>query len=200
MRGVFVLPGASFLYLANQACYRTNMRHLPKYSISWAIILGFRLIPFRPANFEPITATLMPFGRLSGVANVLLAVASIAVYDYFTAGIGTWTWIVAFAFALIAVASRWYFTRVQASRKHYVGFAVVATLVFDALTGLTVGPLLFNQPLMVALMGQIPFTIAHLVGNIMLAAVLSPLIQRWIVENKALEFDFSPRRSTLSTN
>ena len=73
-------------------------------------------------------------------------------------------------------------------RKNYVLFAVIGTLFYDAVTGLTIGPLLWGQPFMVALIGQIPFTLLHLAGNITFAVVLSPLLYTWVVENKQLTF------------
>jgi len=52
---------------------------------------------------------------------------------------------------------------------------------------LTIGPLLFGQTFMSAFIGQIPFTFWHLGGNIAFAAILSPLIYDWVIDNKNLE-------------
>ena len=40
---------------------------------------------------------------------------------------------------------------------------------------------------MEALIGQIPFTALHLLGNVSFALVLSPAIYNFIIENKKLE-------------
>ena len=40
---------------------------------------------------------------------------------------------------------------------------------------------------MEALVGQIPFTLRHLLGNIILALVVSPAIEWWVITNPKLE-------------
>ena len=72
-------------------------------------------------------------------------------------------------------------------RINYVKFAVIGTLFFDAITGLTVGPLFFNQSFMSALIGQIPFTILHLIGNVSFAFVVSPILYTYISTNKVID-------------
>jgi hypothetical protein len=64
---------------------------------------------------------------------------------------------------------------------------VIGTLFFDAVTGLSIGPLFFNQSFQGALWGQIPFTLWHLMGNISFALILSPAIYKSIIENKKLD-------------
>ena len=70
--------------------------------------------------------------------------------------------------------------------KHYGGFAVVGTLVYDFITGVVGSYVCFGMPMSVAFAGQIPFTAYHLAGNIVLSAVVSPLLYRWFVSNKHL--------------
>lgn len=62
---------------------------------------------------------------------------------------------------------------------------------YDILTGLTVGPLFFQQPFLQALMGQIPFTVLHLSGNVTLALILSPIIDNAINKENIKQFRFS---------
>jgi len=71
----------------------------------------------------------------------------------------------------------------------YVLYAVVGTVLYDAVTGLSVGPLFYGQPFMDALKGQIPFTINHVLGNVFLALVLSPLVDKWIVTSETLNWN-----------
>ena len=70
---------------------------------------------------------------------------------------------------------------------NYAKFAVVGTLAFDIATGLSIGPLFFHQSFARAVIGQVPFTALHLAGNVSFAVILSPLIYKFIVENKNLE-------------
>jgi hypothetical protein len=67
-------------------------------------------------------------------------------------------------------------------------YSIIGTLVYDALTGLTIGPLMFKMPFMVALVGQIPFTLWHLAGNMVMALVFSPALYKWVLENDNLDW------------
>lgn len=175
------------------------MKYFPKQLILWVGCLVWRLIPARPANVEPLMGTIMPAGTKFGmVSNLLFIVSSMVIYDILTEGIGPWTWVTAFAYAIVTIAATAYFSKLSPTRTHYVGFAVVATIFYDALTGLTLGPIVHQQPFMVAFYGQIPFTLAHLAGNVLVATFLSPLIQKWVVENPALEFQPSPARKNVT--
>jgi len=154
------------------------------FAIGWIITFLIRLIPFRPPNIEPILAAQMPFAKVYGkTAGFLFAFANIVLYDIITGYVGIWTFITAFAYGLLAIAAFRFFAWRGSGVRSYAEFAVIGTLLYDALTGLTVGPLFFGQTLMQAFIGQIPFTAMHLVGNVAFAVTLSPLIE-WILIKK----------------
>lgn len=160
-----------------------------KLLLGWGACFALRLIPFRAPNVEPIMATLMPFSKKFGMlGSFLFGFTSIYFYDVVTAGVGTWTWSVGITYGLVGVASALYFSNRQSSSWNYVKFAVVSTLAFDFITGIVIGPLTHHQNVMQAITGQIPFTMLHLLGNVLMAAVVSPLVYRWVMENKALEY------------
>jgi len=171
-----------------------------KYIVGFVICLLIRLIPFRPPNIEPILATQMPFAKAYGkLAGFLFAFISMVLYDLITGKVGMWTFITALAYGLLGLWASFYFKNKTNSSWNYAKFAVMGTLAFDITTGLSIGPLFFNQPFMEALIGQIPFSALHLVGNISFAIVLSPLIYRLVIENKKLETQslamiFNPKR------
>lgn len=73
-------------------------------------------------------------------------------------------------------------------------FAIAATIFFDLLTGVLLGPVLFGGSMREAFIGQIPFTVKHLLGNIFLAATVSPAIDRWAVSNRQLELGWKMAR------
>lgn len=161
-----------------------------KFAIGWALSLGLRLVPFRPPNLEPILAIQMPFSKRFGVlASFLFATLNIALYDLITGKIGQWTVITALAYGLLAIWSSRYL-RGQRTAWHYGIFAVVGTVLYDAVTGLTIGPLFFGQSFAEAFFGQIPFTAYHVLGNVGLALTISPLVDYWIASNKKLEIAF----------
>ena len=158
------------------------------------IVLGIilcllaRLIPFRAPNIEPIMATLMPFSRAYGaLAGFSFAVLSILLYDITTSTLGMQTFFTAGAYGILGL---WYANYFKNFKKHkddkwiYVRFAIIGTLFYDALTGLTVGPLFFHQSFFESFVGQIPFTALHLLGNISFAFVLSPAIYNFLIRKK----------------
>ncbi|HEX8591610.1 MAG TPA: ECF transporter S component [Candidatus Paceibacterota bacterium] len=164
-------------------------------STGWAkILIGFaavfliRLLPFRPANFEPMLATMMPFATRFGVlTSFFFGFLGIALFDAVTSGFGAWTLVTAAAYGLLGIGAHIYFRNRKATTKNFLAFGVVGTVLYDIVTGLTVGPIFFNQPLMLAVAGQIPFTLMHLLGTVLFTLALSPALHRWVVRNDALE-------------
>jgi phosphotransferase system glucose/maltose/N-acetylglucosamine-specific IIC component len=132
---------------------------------------------------------MMPFGKKGGwLAGALFGMASIAIFDAITGKLGVWTLVTGAMFGLMGAAAGLYLKSRKNSVWQYVGFSVVATLVYDFITGPIMSSMLFKLPFMVALVGQIPFTIWHLGGNIALAGLLSPALYRWVVNNRQLEW------------
>jgi uncharacterized membrane protein len=154
-----------------------------KYVIVFLGVLLVRLLPFRAPNVEPLLSAVMPltkrFGMLEGAG---FAVISIVLYDALTAGLGIWTFA---AYGGIAVGAHFYFQRREATRGNFVRYSIISVLVYDAVTGLTVGPLAFNQSFAAAAAGQIPFTVLHLLGAVLFAIVVSPVLHRWLQESEA---------------
>lgn len=159
-----------------------------KYIVGFIICLLIRLVPFRPPNIEPILATQMPFAKAYGkISGFLFAFLSIVLYDIITGKVGMWTFITAFAYGLLGLWAGFYFKNKNNSSLNYIKFAIIGTLAFDIVTGLSIGPLFFHQPFIEALIGQIPFTAMHLFGNVTFALILSPAIYSFVIENKKLE-------------
>jgi len=163
--------------------------HALKYLIGFVIVFVLRLLPFRPPNIEPVMAIMMPFAKRFGAFGAFLfASLSIVLFDGVTSGWGVWTLVTAFAYGALGVGAHYFFCNRESTVRNYVIFAIFGTVFYDALTGLTIGPLFWDQPFMVAFVGQIPFTLMHLAGNITFAALLSPVLYRFVVENKRLSF------------
>lgn len=158
-----------------------------KYILGFVGVLLIRLIPFRAPNIEPILAAQMPFTRVYGsLASFSFGFLSIIVYDLLTSGVGSWTIVTAFAYGFLGLGAS-YFFKSRSGWKNYAIYAVIATILYDAATGLTIGPIFFDQPFIAALIGQIPFTALHLLGNVSFAIILSPVIEMWISkESKAV--------------
>lgn len=157
----------------------------PKFFIALFLCLVVRLIPFRAPNVEPILATMMPFSKAYGaLVGFSFAVLSILLYDVATGTAGVQTFFTVGAYGILGLWSASYFKKDEGNVGNYVRFAILGTLFFDAFTGLTVGPIFFHQSFIQSLIGQIPFTMLHLMGNIMLALILSPAIYENLIKKK----------------
>ncbi len=159
-----------------------------KFVIGWAVVFLFRLIPFRLPNVEPMLATVMPFSKRYGpLGSFLFGFLGIALYDAVTSGWGIWTLVTALAYGGLGLGAHYFFKNRSASVKNFLSFGIVGTILYDAATGLTIGPLFNGQPFMAALIGQIPFTLLHLAGTIVFSVCLSPAIYRWVVQSEVFE-------------
>ncbi|MBP9749598.1 MAG: hypothetical protein KBD21_02615 [Candidatus Pacebacteria bacterium] len=172
--------------------------HALKYLIGLVIVFALRLFPFRPPNVEPVLATAMPFAKHFGAwGGFLFGSLSIVLFDAVTSGWGVWTLITALAYGVLGAGAHYFFKYRESTVRNYVVFAIFGTLFYDAVTGLTIGPLVWGQPFMVALVGQIPFTLMHLAGNTAFAALLSPVLYRWVVTNRRLTFSWNVSHSAV---
>ncbi|MFA6999638.1 MAG: ECF transporter S component [Candidatus Paceibacterota bacterium] len=160
------------------------MKKQIKYILAFLGVFLIRLIPFRAPNVEPIMAIIMPMGKIYGkLMAFVFGFASIALYDAVTSGFGIWTLITALAYGFVGLGAQYYFKN-RSGWKSYASYAVIATIIYDAVTGLTIGPLFFHQSFIVSLTGQIPFTLLHLLGNVSFAIVLTPSIERWLMKSE----------------
>lgn len=163
-----------------------------KFIIGWAAVFLFRLIPFRPPNFEPMLAVVMPYSKRYGLmGSFLFGFLGIALYDAITSGWGIWTLVTALCYGALGIAAHYFFKNREATASNFLTFGIPGTIAYDAVTML-IGPVFNRQPLMLALVGQIPFTLLHLAGTITFSVLLSPALYRWVLRSDVLEFSFSP--------
>ncbi len=168
-----------------------NKKHWYKYTLGLATCFLIRFIPFRPPNIEPVLATQMPFAKEFGKSSgFFFGFLSIILYDIAVSKTGVWTLITALAYGLLGIWATTYFKNKNGTTIEYAKFAIMSTIVYDIVTGLSIGPIFFGQSFMQALVGQIPFTALHLMGNITFAVFLSPVIQELLIKNKLLENKF----------
>jgi uncharacterized membrane protein len=158
-----------------------------KYAIGLLTVIGLRLLP-HPPNVEPIMSTMMPFskkwGWLSGMIFGLLAILS---FDLLTNTLGIWSLVTAGTYALLGIFAGLYLKNKENKIRYYVAFSIIATIIYDAITGIGIGMLFFNQSFITTFTGQIPFTLYHLGGNIVLSSIVSPILYKWVINNSQLE-------------
>jgi len=160
------------------------MKKQIKYIVIFLSAFLIRLIPFRAPNVEPIMASVMPLGKTYGkLMSFAFGFLSIVLFDSVTSGFGIWTLVTALAYGILGLGAHYFFKN-RSGWKNYALYAAVATIIYDAATGLTVGPLFFHQSFIISLVGQIPFTVMHLLGNVSFAIVLSPVIEKWVAKEE----------------
>jgi hypothetical protein len=160
-----------------------------KLSIGIGLATLLRLVPFRPPNVEPLLAIAMPFSRRYGpLWGASFAALAILVHDVAMGQVGTWTLVTAPTYALVGAGAS-VLARHRETGFSYAAYAVAATLFYDLVTGVVMGPLLFGQDWGEAFIGQIPFTVNHLLGNVVFAFVASPFVSRWLVSVRKLDAD-----------
>lgn len=158
-----------------------------KYLLGLLIVITLRLLP-HPPNVEPIMSTMMPFSKKWGwFSGMFFCFLAILTYDLLTGTLGVWSLVTSATYALLGILASLYLKNKENKSKYYIGFSVVATLLYDAITGIGIGTLFFHQPFMTTLVGQIPFTLYHLAGNIVLSGLISPMLYKWVISNPKLE-------------
>jgi len=138
---------------------------------------------------EPVLAIAMPFSKqYKWLGGFLFGFLSIALFDLATGKAGVWTLITSAAYGLVGLCAYWFLKSRPPTAWNFLKFGVIGTILYDALTGLTIGPIFWGQPLADAVVGQIPFTLMHLAGAVVFSLVLSPIVYRWVVMNRRFEF------------
>ncbi len=167
---------------------KNNFEFSPKFLIALFSCLLVRLMPLRAPNIEPVFAAMMPMSRAYGMfSGFFFGAMSILLYDITTGTLGVRTLFTGGAYGLMGLWAGAYFKGKNIGSRDYVKFAIWGTLLYDAMTGLTVGPIFFHQSFLAALYGQMPFTALHLLGNIIFAYCLSPGIYNFLIRKKIKE-------------
>ena len=162
------------------------LKNFFKYLIGLLFVLLFRFIP-TPPNVQPIMSTMMPYTKRWGIlAGIVFTLLAMIIFDLVTGTLGLWSILTISTYCLITFFAGYYFKK-RSKIKHYVIFAVIGTLFYDIVTSLTIGMLIFNQTFIQTIIFQIPFTINHLISNVILAALVSPVLYNWILDNPKLE-------------
>ncbi len=146
-------------------------------------------------NIEPLYASSVFVGLHQNYWHTFLfTAASIVIFDFFTAGFGPWTVVTAFLYGLLGLAmvkfSKHNSTVVSKNTRllNLLSVTVLGTLAYDFLTGCLLGPLMFNQNFFEAVVGQIPFSVVHVLGNAVLVTSMIFLYEKlagyWFLVNE----------------
>ena len=88
--------------------------------------------------------------------------------------VGLWTLTGALAWGIVAVLFAQ--QKPDGSPFMFAKLGIGGTLLFDAITGVILSPLVWGMPWADALVGQIPFTLKHLFGIAAVSLLLAPLL------------------------
>jgi hypothetical protein len=137
-------------------------------SIAWT----FGLLMVLTTAFCPLLKRQYSF-LLGGFLYVLV--------DIVTGMVGVWTLMCFLAWGGVGLL----FNRFKPSGNvlNFLGMGFLGTIVFDLLTGVIGGPLLFPMSFYDAFLGQIPFTISHLIGNLAIVGIFAPAVYAYIAVN-----------------
>jgi uncharacterized membrane protein len=165
----------------------SKLRNSVKYMLALLFCIFVRILP-RPPDIEPVMTACMPIAKEFGsYSGFLFAAFSMVALDFIVGRVGYWTVYTAVAYGIVGyIAGVWLARKNEARGRDYAVFAFFATIFYDAVTALAFG-MQFGQTLEATLAGQIPFTIYHLIGNVLLAYFISPVLHKWIVANPKLE-------------
>lgn len=167
------------------------MAGMPKYAAGFVATLMFRLITplLGMWNISPLMATQYAGSKAYGpVVGGLYGALSMIALDAIVGKIGSWTILTAITYGLVGIGGGYFFRNRKATATHFVMASIVGTLFFDLITGVMAGPLLYDQSWSAALIGQVPFTIRHLAGNLFFAVALAPWFYHAIMSNPSWEF------------
>lgn len=163
---------------------------LPKYFFGFLGTLIFRLISpfFGLWNISPLMATELAGSKAYGPwVGGLYGALSMILIDVIMGKIGIWTIITAISYGLVGILGAFFLKNRTASAKNFFVMSIVGTILFDLVTGILMGPILFGGSFATAAIGQVPFTLRHLLGNAFFAIVLSPWFYRKIMNNPQWE-------------
>jgi len=137
-------------------------------SIAWT----FGLLMVLTTAFCPLLKRKYSF-LLGGFLYILV--------DLVTGMIGVWTLMCFLAWGIIGLLFNQF--KPSGSLLNFLGMGFLGTIVFDLLTGVIGGPLLFPMSFYDAFLGQIPFTISHLIGNLVIVGIFAPVVYTYVAIN-----------------
>ena len=162
--------------------------------VAWLTCLAIRL-SFSPLLYlDPFPGVFLLINRqLKGVNGFLFIASQFFCFDYLTNALGIWTILIAIAYSAIEFGLNHYTRQHSYTLSNGLLYTAIAVLSFDCIS-MTIGPLFFQQPLLSAVIGQIPFTLEHLVRASIFTTALNMLLQ----QNKVnLHQDFSLKNKTI---
>jgi hypothetical protein len=149
---------------------------MPKYIIGSIISNIYRFLHIYP-NSDPIIGFVVPAAKNEKWWKApAFAFTTMAVFDYFTSGIGVWTIVTSTTYAAIALILHLEMKGKKSGLKLFASRGAIGILLFDAITGPGMSTIIFKQDFFTTTIMQIPFTIMHLISGIFAITIISPFL------------------------
>ncbi len=157
---------------------------------------ALRFFRFFPNN-DPILGLALPSARKNVLSGIVFAIIAMVSFDIITNKLGVWTLVTALTYAFTVLVLGLAFSKVKSlSIKHYFFGSIAGVLIFDAITGPGMSTFIFNQSFVATVLGQIPFTIYHLISassyTLVFACLFDPVISRQVAKGLGRVKVFAP--------
>lgn len=145
-----------------------------------------------PPNVEMLMPFVLAAGLVGGPAyGFAVGLAVRATYDVYQGWLGPWTLMTAPSYAIVGLLVGFAGNRWKGwNRTRMMMLAGVVTLVYDILTMLLFG-ILFGVPFWALVVGQVPFSITHVIGNMLFCFLFAPSVAGALHELVFAEKDVS---------
>ncbi|MEW6216778.1 MAG: hypothetical protein AB1543_03775 [Candidatus Bipolaricaulota bacterium] len=152
------------------------------FALSLGLVTVLRLARLFPNN-DPILAVVLSYARRGRLGAVVFPAAAMVLFDLMSQQVGPWTVITAGTYGLLGFGfSCLYGTLTRRGYRitttAFPIFGVAGVLVFDFVTGPIMSSVLFRVSFFEALVGQVPFTLRHLLSVVAYTLVVSPALDR----------------------
>jgi hypothetical protein len=157
-----------------------SIARLAAFGLGLGVSTALRWARFFPNN-DPIMAVTLPYAKRGRVAAAAFPALAMVLFDLLSRRVGIWTLVTAGTYGLIGLGFSSLYSK-RAAHGRVVGrgtfflSGIAGVLVFDFITGPLMSSALFQMSFAQAFVGQVPFTIKHLVSVSLYAVVVSPLL------------------------
>ncbi|MFA6319607.1 MAG: hypothetical protein WCX66_01640 [archaeon] len=158
-----------------------------KFLIGLLLANGIRFLRVIPNN-DPIMAIMLPYAKSDKKYKaVLFPFITMVSFDLITGMLGLWTLVTALTYALIGfLFTQYFFKERKISIFKYLKGGIIGVLIFDFITGPIMSSFMFGMSFIEAFIGQIPFTLMHLVTVGTFIIVITPFYDKFVFENANL--------------
>jgi hypothetical protein len=150
-----------------------SLKYISFWLISAIFYLLFKYLLNLPGNLNLIFGIQLLLAQFFGpIALGLWSAVNILANDLLANNLGAWSLVTSFSYFLVSFLTKIFISthkfkligHKNYSFINYLIFTVFVTLIYDLITAST-GPLLFQQAWSNMLVGQIPFTLVHIISN-----------------------------------